>query len=101
MKKLNIDNSNITNSQIGSDNSNMIIISESDKEWEQIEDIWKEALQYTSNDAKLHNLVKNAQELTKKRDKVNLKRLVKDFFSEFTKDILSEAAAEVILKFLM
>lgn len=101
MQKLHINNSNITSSQIETTNSNLFINCNTDKQWEEIESIWKEALNNTKENLKLHELVQKANELTNKRDKVSLKNLIIEFFSEFTKDILSGVASETVLKFLM
>ncbi len=99
MTEINIYNSTISNTQLGGKN-NTLIISKADQEWEEVEKIWDKALERVDDNVKKRFLLQEASELTKKKDKNKLKELVHSFWNEFTKDILSGAAAEIVLNFL-
>lgn len=95
-----IDNSEIKDSQIGTENSNYIIIKAENIDWKEIEAIFRDALQ-RDLEPKAEELAKQALVLSQKNDKHRLRTLIKEYFSDFTKNILTSAAAEIVLKYLL
>lgn len=98
---LNISDSRITNSQIGNVDSSMSIVNSSDVEWEKLEKIWAGALASLDVNTKSYELVRSAQELSQKRDKAQLRSFINQFWREFTVNILSGSAVEIIKKFVL
>lgn len=93
--KINIVASNIKESMIGGTENRYINVNEA--EWREIEQLLRDALKRTSD----QSLAKQALELTERRDKSGLKKLVREHIGEFTKNILTGAAADILLKFLL
>lgn len=96
-----INNANIEKSQIGGKNNYMRFSTNDELEWKEIENIWKEVLKFKNLDKNSEKLTKEALRLTEKKDKKGLAKLIKDFFSVFTKEILTGAAAEIVLQFIL